>query len=204
MRLSFLLALSCVLLGLAPAARAQTSAPVPLETIVGDSIPYRIGLPGDWEISRVSRTAPNNRKAHALVALGGGDHAATVIVAVSDFVKGRTDLPPGVSDARLRRMITDRILGSDSLMYGAMQESATIHLGKIQDPVREIRTFAGRRAAYMRGRFEHAGMSITFETHLTVRDGIAYVLYTMSDEYAAMEPLFARIRDSFVLAPAPR
>jgi hypothetical protein len=199
MRLSCLLVLSWVVLGFAPAARAQTSAPVPLTTTVGDSIPYRIGLPGDWKITRLNGNASNAR-IHALVAEDGETRA--VAISAADLV-ARVDRPAGVSEGQMRRMMTETILGSDSLMYEMMRAS-TANLGwKVQDAVREIRTLGGQRASYMRSRFESEGAPVSFEMHLTVRDGIFYSIVAMSDDHAAHEPMFARIRDSFVLAPAP-
>jgi len=200
MRLPLLLALSCAFLGLAPAARAQTSAP--LVTTVGDPIAYRIDLPKDWEISRVSQNVPNGT-AHALSATGGD---GAVSVTAADLAAGRTDRPTGVSEAQMRRMMTDMILGSDSLMYGLMQAAITNQGGTLRDAVRGITTLAGQRAAHLKGRVERDGTTTPLELHLTVRDGIMYVITTMTGDgrYAASEPLFARIRDSFVLAPTPR
>lgn len=202
MRLPFLLALSCAFLGLAPAARAQTSAPVPLATTVGDPIAYRIDLPRGWEISRVSQNVPNGT-AHALSATGseGG-----VSITAADLVAGRTDRPAGVSEAQMRKMMTDMILGSDSLMYGLLQAAIANQGGTIQDAAREITTLAGQRAAHLKARVERDGTTTPLELHLTVRDGIMYVITTIAEDgrYAAVEPLFARIRASLVLAPAPR
>ena len=202
MRLPLLLALSCAFLGLAPAARAQTSAPAPLATTVGDPIAYRIDLPKDWEISRVSQNVPNGT-AHALSATGK-DGALSVTAA--DLVAGRTDRPAGVSEAQMRKMVTDMILGSDSLMYGMLQGAIANQGGTLRDAVRGITTLAGQRAARLKGRVERDGTTTPLELHLTVRDGIMYVITTLAEDgrYAAVEPLFARIRDSFVLAPAPR
>jgi hypothetical protein len=199
MRLSCLLVLSWVVLGFAPAARAQTSAPVPLTTTVGDSIPYRVGLPGDWKITRVSGNVSNAR-IHALVAEDGETRAVTISAA---DLAARTDRPAGVSMGQMRRMMTERILGSDSLMYEMLRGSVASLGWKVQDAVREIRTLAGQRAAYMRGRFENEGMPVSLEMHLTMRDGIFYTVVALSDDHAAHEPLFTRIRDSLVLAPAP-
>jgi hypothetical protein len=202
MRPSCLLVLACVVLGFAPAARAQTSAPVPLTTTVGDPIPYRIDLPGDWKITRLSRDAPN-ATIHALVAADGAN--GSVAISAADLAE-RADRPADV-EARMRRWMTESILGSDSLMYAMMESSIASNGWKVQDAVREIGTLAGQRAAYMRGRFEARGMPVSFEMHLTVRDGIYYSIVSivgMPDDYAAHAPLFARIRDSFVLAPAPK
>jgi hypothetical protein len=199
MRLSSLLVLSWVVLGFAPAARAQTSAPVPLTTTVGDSIPYRVGLPGDWKVTRLSMNSSNFR-VHVLVAEGGDTLA--VAISATDLA-AQVDRPAGVSLGQMRRMMTERILGSDSLMYGMIRESVANRGWEVQDEVREIRTLAGQRAAYMRGRSESEGMPVSFEMHVTMRDGIVYAIVAMSDDHAAREPLFARIRESFVLAPAP-
>jgi hypothetical protein len=197
MRLSLAATLAIALLGLAPAAPAQT-----LVSTVGDPIPYRIDLPGDWKITRLSRDAPN-ATIHALVAADGAN--GSVAISAADLA-ARADRPADV-EARMRRWMTESILGSDSLMYAIMESSIASNGWKVQDAVREIRTLAGQRAAYMRGRFEARGMPVSFEMLLTVRDGIYYSIVSivgMPDDYAAHAPLFARIRESFVLAPAPK
>jgi hypothetical protein len=199
MRLSFAAALFGAALIVAPSASAQ-GAPA-LLTTVGTPFPYRIDLPGDCEIVRDSRTV-SNREVHSLTA---GRQDLVVVVQAVDLMEGDTRRAPGISEAQMRRIMTDMVVKSDSLLHGIMQSASALmsKSGEIRDPVREIRTLAGQRAAYMSGRVESDGMLLRFEMHLTVQDGIMYVLMTMapSKRYAAHGPLFARIRESLVLGP---
>lgn len=199
MRPSFAAALISAALVFAPAASAQGPS---LLTSVGSPYPYRIDLPRDCRLDRGSRTV-SNREVHSLTA---GSRDLVVVVQTVDLMEGGAHRAPGISDPQMRRILTDMVTSSDSLLHGIMQSASALmsKSGEIQDPVREIRTLAGQRAAYMSGRVETDGILLRFEMHLTVQDGIMYVLMTMapSKRYAAHEPLFARIRDSLVLGHA--
>jgi len=203
------LPLAAALLGaafiLAPSASAQ-GGPA-LRTAVGTPFPYRIDLPRECEIVRGRQTV-SDREVHSLTA---GSEDLAVVVQTVDLMEGDAQRAPGISDAQMRRIMTDMVVSSDSLLYGIMQSISAVmgKSGEIRDPAWEIRTLAGQRAAYLTGRIESDGILLRFEMHLTVRDGIMYALMTMAPDkrYASREPLFARIRESLVLdrvsAPAP-
>lgn len=197
MRLSFAAALLGAAIALAHPASAQRAPS--LLTTVGTPFPYRIELPRNSVIVRGGRTV-SSREVHSLVARSGD---LVVVVQTVDLMEGDARRAPGISDAQMRRIMTDMVLSSDSLLHGVMQSASALmdKSGEISAPVREIRTLAGQRAAYMSGRVERDGMLLRFEMHLTVQDGIMYVLMTMSPDkrYASHEPLFARIRESLVL-----
>jgi hypothetical protein len=198
MRLSFAAALFGAALIVAPPASAQ-GAPS-LLTSVGSPLPYRIDLPREWEITRGSQVL-NTGRVHVLAASSGD---LSVAVIASDLVEDGQDRIPGVSDAEMRRIMTDMFASSDSLLLGLMQASiaAMKQEARVRDVVREIRTLGGQRAAYMRARFERGGKWYSVEMYAAVKDGVVYVLRTTAgaDERAAHEPLFARIRDSLRFA----
>jgi hypothetical protein len=204
MRLSFAFALLGAVV-LAPAAPAQTSAR--LVSTVGDPIPYRIDLPGNWKVSREQAPGPlrkaGARNAHVLTAARGG----TMVMVIAMDLLAEQENPLPVSDAEARRMLTGMLLGSDSLLYGMMDQWNVTPSGepRLRDAVREIRTLGGQRAAYMRGRINERGAAGELEVHFTVRDGIAYFLmFAAENSLGRNETLFGRIRDSLVLAPMPQ
>lgn len=191
MRLRHAAALFCALLCIAPGAAAQGASAAPLRTLVGDPIPYSIGLPKGWKIENESEMVQ------------AATDGAAVIVGASDLVKnGDHGLP--VSDAEARRIFTSMIMGSDSLLFGLVDEGLRI-VDEIQIVEREIQSLGGHRAAVVRGRFAKDGVSGTMEMIVTVDDGILYVLAFLaeSDGHARHAPLFVRIRESFTLPSAP-
>jgi hypothetical protein len=202
MRLSFAAALFGAALALVPSASAQ-SAPS-LLTTVGTPLPYRIDLPRDWEVHRESRMS-NTGLIYRLAA-GNGDRAVALFT--TDVMQSRKE-SPFVSEEQARRIVTDMLVSSDSALYGMMQ----VMRGEMAeqdepllDVVQEIRTLGGQRAAYMTARIAQGRKSQRFEMHITVQNGIMYILVFMGklDDHAAHEPLFTRIRESLVFAPAPQ
>jgi hypothetical protein len=201
MRLLRLSALACLLAALPPPALAQSAAsPVltPLAPTVGTPIAYRISLPERWEITRED---------DVLTARQG---PLTVVLGAMDMMKDVED-PLPVSDGEARRIMTNMIMGSDSLLYAMMREVTQEEEGyRVTGTVRDIRSLAGQRAAYLKGRYEEDGEIGWAEAHITIKDGIMYMLmFTLEGgerteaEFATHQPLFARIRDSFVPADAP-
>jgi hypothetical protein len=191
MRLPFAAALLGAALVLAPPASAQ-DAPSFLTT-VGSPLPYRIDLPRDWEITRQSET----RKHGEVYTLAAGNGSLMASLTASDLVE---------TDDAVERQATDSTASSDSFLREAMRRTSARwrKTGEVSDLVQEIRTLSGQRAIYIRCRIVHDGKPHRLEMYMTVRDGIAYRLVTMAEgeDYAAHEPLFARIRDSLVLGHA--
>jgi hypothetical protein len=201
MRLLCLSALACLLAAVAPPVLAQSAtSPVltPLTPTVGNPITYRISLPERWEITRED---------DVLYARQG---PLTVVLGAMDIVRMVKD-PPPASEAEERRIMTNMVMGSDSLLYDLMREATREEEGyRVTGIMHDIRSLAGQRAAYMRGRYEEDGETGWAEAHFTMKDGIAYMLmFTLEGserteaEFATYEPLFTRIRDSLVLADAP-
>lgn len=187
--LAILLALS-----VAPAAAAQSSTTA-LSTIVGDPVPFRVGLPDGAEI---------RRREGQVTALAAG---FLVTAGASDLLP-ELALEQGRFEAKLRRRLTDLLVESDTTLLGLAGELEGV-LGagvEVQPVVQKIRTLGGRRAAYVQARVRQNGMESWFESYITARDGLCYVLIFMGqgESGAGHEPLFARIRDSFVLAAAPQ
>jgi hypothetical protein len=157
---------------------------------VGSPLPYRIDLPRDWEINRGSETG-NYGEAYTLTA---GNGSLMVFLTVADLVE---------TDDAVKRQTTDRNLRSDSFLRDAMRQTSASwrKSGGVSELVQEIRTLGGQRAMYIRCRIVQDGKPHWLEMYGTVQDGIAYKLVTRAegDDYAAHEPLFARIRQSLVL-----
>jgi len=202
MRFSFAAALLGAALVLAPSASAQ-GAPS-LLTSIGSPFPYRIDLPRDWEIHRDSRNT-HGGTLHVLLASSGNRVA---ILVTGDVLKDQKE-STFASEGQTRQILTDMLVNSDSLLYALMNKfrgDMAAGEGPMLDVVQEIRTLGGQRSAYMKGRTVIGRKSQWIELHATFQNGIMYVLMFIveTDDYAAHEPLFARIRDSLVLAPAPR
>jgi hypothetical protein len=202
MRLSFAAALFGAALVVAPSASAQGAQS--LRTAVGTPFPYSIDLPRDWEIQRGNQK--DGASTMHLLAAGSGDRSVVLITA---DVMEALDEPLLVSEGQARRIMTDMFISSDSLLYGMMHMfggTVAEDEGPLLDVVKEIRILHGQRSAFMRGRTVKDGRSEWFEIHITVQNGILYMLlFTVkTNDYAAHEPLFARIRDSLVFAPAPK
>lgn len=195
MRIHSLL-LRCTL-ALTFAASVTGPAPAAAQTLVlrvGDPIPYRVDLPA------VAMVTTRN---HVLRAI-----SANFIVEVSavDMLPqfDRQALP--TSDAEARRVLTSTYTDSDSLLFGLLHQNLRSQNEELVEEAREIRTLGGERSGYLRGRITcTCGTELRVETHATVKDGIAYILTFVSPVEAAglNQPVWARIRDSFVPAEAP-
>jgi hypothetical protein len=130
-----------------------------------------------------------------------------MIMLITSDLLAEQENPLPVSDAEARRMLTDMLLSSDSLLYGMMGQWNVTPSGepRLRDAIREIRTLGGQKAAYMRGHVAERGGSGEIEMHFTLKDGIMYFLmFAAEGSLGGNETLFGRIRDSLVLAPAPR
>ncbi|HEX2080770.1 MAG TPA: hypothetical protein VHG08_23900 [Longimicrobium sp.] len=186
-RCVLVLPLAGALFGLAPAAASQS-----LVTTVGEPIAYRVDLPAGAEISRDGPFLAAETPKHI------------VLVAAADLVaEAEYQLP--VSDPEARRILTSVFMDSDSLLLGLMDEGMRRRNVELVGVVREIRTLGGQRAAYLRGGVGRRGTDGWMEMHVTVKDGIMYLLIVggMGRAGARDETLAARIRDSFVLPDAP-
>jgi len=171
--------------GRAPAAAAQKLTPV-----TGSPIAYRVSLPSDAEVENYGEI------------LTAESENAMIFVGAVDLVAAQDERLP-VSDGESRRIVTSMFMGSDSLLFGpidfALQEQDTELTGQ----VREIRTLGGHRAAYVRGEFQEDGEAAWMEMHLTVKDGILYLLIVGGSRDNASPALARRIHESFVLADGP-
>jgi hypothetical protein len=180
--------LGAAMLAPAPGAAAQT-----LVSRVGDPVPYRIQLPA---LARIS-VEGEFLKAEADDFL--------VVVATIDMMKEDKD-PLPVSEAETRRILTNVVLGSDSLLLAIMEESAREQNLEPGDVVTEIRTLGGQRSGWMRGRMMcSCGHEVVIETYVTAKDGIVYMLTfgSHAENAERRAPLIARIHESFALADAP-
>lgn len=180
---------------IAPVATAQSSTWTALSTTVGEPVPFRVGLPEGAEI---------RREQGSVTAVSAG---FLVRAGASDLLP-ELALEQGRFEAKLRRRLTDRLVRSDGTLLGLAGELQGV-LGEgaeVLPVVRKVRTLGGRRAAYVQARVRQNGTERWLESYITARDGLCYVLIFMGegDSGAAHEPLFARIRDSFVLAAAPQ
>ena len=174
--------LAAAALSVAPVAAAQE-----LTVRVGAPIKYQIGLPEGAEIQC---------EQGALYAVAGD---ILIIVDASDMYEAYDgDARSRMSEAELRRMLTESVVNADSLHS---REIADEDGSDLRDVVQEIRTLGGRRATFMRARERQNGRDGWFEVYITAKDGMHYVLMFMGagSPRTADEPLLARIRDSFVL-----
>jgi hypothetical protein len=189
LRSTLALALAGGLFATAPAAAAQTLVP-----LVGEPIPYQLSVPDGWEMEREDD--------EMLYVMG---EEMMLLVAVSDLM-AEEENPLPVSEAEARRIFTNMMLESDSLLLGLLDQGFTQGMGgQIMDPTREIRELGGERAGYLRGRIVADGEPGWVDVHLTMKDGIMYMLafVVQGADIERFAPLMARIRESFVLAPAP-
>ncbi|HYR08019.1 MAG TPA: hypothetical protein VEQ60_09630 [Longimicrobium sp.] len=180
--------LGAAMLALAPGAATQT-----LVSRVGDPVPYQIQLPA---LARISGDGE--------MLQAETDDFIVVVAAMDMMAEDKDPLP--VSEAEARRILTNVVIGSDSLLLAMMEEGAREQNLELSDVVKEIRTLGGQRSGWMRGRTTcSCGHEVVIETYVTVKDGIVYMLmfggYAENAERRA--PLIARIHESFILADAP-
>lgn len=186
-RVFFAAALGAAMLALAPEAATQT-----LVSRVGDPIPYRVDLPA---LAQVSGDG-------AFIQADSDDFM--VLVGAVDMMRDENQHP--ASQAKVRRIVTNAYVGSDSLMLELLDAAARAHGLEFTSVRRESRTLGGQRSAYLRGETTcNHGHESVIEMHVTVKDGIAYLLMfgSHAENVEGREPLMARIHDSFILADAP-
>lgn len=171
--------------GVAPAAAAQKLTPV-----TGSPIAYRVSVPSGAEIASNGQT---------LIA---ATENTIVSVNAVDLVAAQDERLP-VSDGESRRIMTSVFMGSDSLLFGLIDEALEEHDMELTGVVREIRTLGGHRAAYVRGVLQEDGEEAWMEMHLTVKDGILYLLIVGGSPDNASRALASRVRESFLLAKSP-
>jgi hypothetical protein len=188
-RASLVLVLGGAMFCLAPAAAAQT-----LVSTTGDRIPYRVDLPA------LAKISVNDQ-----VLKAESDDLAVVVAAV-DMMEAESTSRLPVSENEERRLLTNLLMSSDSLLFGILDESMREQNADLSGVVREIRTLGGQRAGYLRGPVQcscgHAG---SIEMYVTIKDGIGYMLMfgVHGEAGGRHDPLIARIHQSFVLADAP-
>jgi hypothetical protein len=188
-RISVLAVFAAALAGLAPAAAAQDLVPVE-----GAPIAYRIGVPVGW--------ASSNENGN----LTFGHEDAVIIVSATDLV-GLQESPPPVTEESRRRILTQRFMGSDSIMMALMTRVASRAAALEQEGlVKEIRTLGGQRAAYLRDRQVQNGVTRWRQAYITVKDAVMYLLvFVVQDsDPDKHKDLFDRVHQSFVLAERPK
>jgi len=179
---------------------AQRSSSQPLREYTGKTVPYRIGIPANWQLAEDGNKLTASRGRVMLIF-------ATVDVGTIQ-AGSETQLPA----EEIRRATTAALLASDSLllmivdrMFPSLEATPGFHCTR---QFREIRELGGQRAGFIRIRCDLArGDSARFEGWMTIKHGVMYSLTFIADPsaYPANEPIFSRIRESVVLpdsAPA--
>lgn len=173
-----------------------TPAAAAAQTLVlreGTPIPYRVELPAVGTITE--------RDNLLRVMNGSFLVEVTAVDMLSHF--DRQALPS--SDDEARRVLTSAFMDSDSLLFGMMRQHMRTGDEEFIEEGREIRTLAGERSGYLRGRVAcTCGHLLRVETQAMVKDGIAYFLsFVVMTEAPGQDEMWARIRDSFVPAASP-
>ena len=191
MRLRALLVLPFVLAVAASPALAQDRAPRPLNVVTGAPIAYRIGVPRGWDVQRKTNGLTATRR------------PAVMTFNAIDMVRAAT-IDPRMTEADARREMTAIVMGSDSATFHTMRR--IMEMGGQAVPLRdvayEIRTLGGERAGYMTGWSEDPDAPAEFararwERYLTVKDGIAYMLFFIvpDSRHEELKPVLGRIVD---------
>jgi hypothetical protein len=182
------LVLAGALFALAPAAATQ-----PLVAIVGAPIAYQVSVPADWEVSTVD------------AMLTAGNAEVMLMIMTMDLLAGDDGTPLPVAEQQSRRRRTEEILASDSLLL----ELASKHIVSdeeytVSDLTKGIGTLGGQRAGYVRGHLENDEGASWMLQYVTVREGTMYVFAFVwkGEDAEAHEPLFNRVRESFVFPDA--
>lgn len=214
MRFSPALPLLAAVFACASAAPAQSSPDsIPLVARTGSLLAYRISFPRGWEVEREEVNASRQAEVQGgritntvrvqfegeLLRAESGTRFIQLVVLDAVPVQ-RSDMP--VSWAEQRRIVTNTLLSSDSLLYGVMGSVMRTQGTDFRNVVREIRTLGGQRAGYLSALLVQQNLTSRTELYVTIKDGIVYVLlFAEADSrFAAHEPLFARVRDSLVFA----
>jgi hypothetical protein len=172
-------------------AVAQQPAAVPLVPHTGSPIPYKVQLPEGWGVDHTDA---------GLIAV----HGRTVIgVLALDILEESGNPMPG-SESESRRMLTETIVGSDSLLLVLMEKAREGMIRGARAEVSgtpEIRTLGGSRAAFMRASTVAKGAALRMDMYFTLSDGYVVVLFhgAPADSAAQWQPLFDRVRESVVL-----
>ena len=181
-----LLLLALTLTGLTPAG-AQ-----PLTAVLGEPVPYGIGVPEGWSTDLDGE----------VLSLEDPDEETVVMVTAFDLVAAQTR-PASMSEAEARRILTERVMSSDSVLLDMLQRNAgRASRYPLSDVTRKIGTLGGEKAGWMSARTRIAGETGWIRNCLTVVDGILYTLIFMGmgEPNPEQESLIARISDSFVPA----
>jgi hypothetical protein len=178
------------MLGLAPVAAAQN-----LALTVGSPVAYRVSLPEGWATRHDDET----------LTVFSEDENLAIMVAAKDIL-ATMENPMPMPEPEARRILTAMLMSSDSLLLQMLQQ--TFQYQKeypITGMTHEIGTLGGERSARLSGRMRIDGEDIWFQFHVTVKDGVMYMLCFLSqDEFSRkQEPLMDRVHASFVLADAP-
>lgn len=190
--LPFILALAtaATLFGLAPAAAGQDLAPM-----VGDPVAFHVSLPDGWA----------REQDDGMMYVTNADEDFAILVGALDIVAAQED-PLPIPEAEARRLFTTMIMGSDSLLLNLFEAG---FLSQTEFPVTDLQqglgSLGGERAAHLSARFQLEGEEGWFRFHVTMKDGVLYMLGFMGkgDFDAGREPLMGRIHESFVLAAVP-
>jgi|GEM_PF-3254483 len=181
-------ALVALLFGLAPGAAAQDLVPV-----VGRPIAYRVSMPSvGWTVSTENDVLQVSRE------------DAVIMVSATDLTTLQPK-PASISEADYRKILTQRFMGSDSVMLALMSRVAANASSLEQDGRVEIGTLGGQRAARVQDRRERNGVARWHHSYITVKDAVLYMLAfdVPGETPEAHKDLFDRIHQSFVLAEAP-
>jgi hypothetical protein len=174
---------------------AHTAGAQPLTVVLGEPVPYGIGVPEGWSTDLDGD----------VLSLEDPDEETVVMVTAFDLVAAQTR-PASMSEAEARRILTDRVMSSDSVLLDMLQRNAgRATRYPLSDVTREIGTLGGEKAGWMSARTRIAGETGWMRTCLTVVDGILYTLVFMGmgEPRPEQESLVARISDSFVPADMP-
>lgn len=186
-----LLLLAFTVAGLAPAAGAQPLAPV-----VGEPVPYRIGVPEGWDRAWDD----------GLLSVKDPDEEVVIMMSALDLAAPQTR-PASMSEAEARRVLTARVMSSDSVLLQLLHrnavQSSTYPLSEV---TREMGTLGEEKAGWLSGRTRIAEQEQGWmRIGMTVVDGVLYTLLFMGmgEPTPEQESLVARIRDSFVAPEMP-
>lgn len=189
-RFTLSLALVGAALGLAPTAGAQQ-----LALTVGAPISYRVSLPQAWA----------RHQDEEVLFVVSDDEEFVIMTAAVDLLAGEKE-PLPLPEAEMRRLMTTMMMNSDSLLVDLLGQ---VFLNQSEYPVselvQEVGTLGGERAAHLSGRMQIDGVDGRFQLHVTMKDGVMYMLGFLSKgEFPpARRPLMAQIRESFILADSP-
>jgi hypothetical protein len=182
-----LLLLAFTLAGFARAAGAQ-----PLTPLVGQPVPYRIGVPEGWRPSWEG----------SVLSMDDPDQETIIMVTAMDLAAAQTR-PASMSEPEARRILTARAMSSDSVLLGLLQRNAVRSSRQpLSDVAREIGTLGAEKAGWLSAHTVIAGQPGWMRVSLTVVDGVLYTLLfmAMGEISPEQESLIARIGDSFVAA----